>query len=219
MPLSLILLQQGRISEEQLREAKRDRPCADGTSGEGAGLESWLLNSGLLSEAALTRAISAQWNCPVFSVSENRPEEMGSAIPPFLSEALGALPVRVSGGKLLYLAFSGPIDRSLSYAVEHITGMRIAAGVARASEFRREQTRFLSGHSPRTRFLEAEDRRALAGGIAAWLEREQPVEARLARIHQLWWLRIWRREPGGGALPACEAVEDLLAMVGGGSRN
>jgi hypothetical protein len=212
IPLSLMLLEQGGISKEQLREAGRQ--SAAGAAGEAIRLEEWLLNSGLLSEAALTRAISAQWNCPVFSLPGGLSASMASAVPPFLSEALGALPVGISGGKLLYLAFSERIDRSLSYAVEHVTGLRVAAGIARESEFRREQARFLAGGAPAARFLEAEDLHGVARGMAAWIERERPIRARLARVHELWWLRIWRTAQGGAALPAPEAVEDLLATVG-----
>jgi hypothetical protein len=139
---------------------------------------------------------------------------MGSSMPPFLAEALGALPVRISGGKLLYLAFSERIDRSLSYAVEHMTGLRVSGGIARESEFRREQARFLSAAAPKTRFLEAGTQTALARGISAWIEEQRPMEARLARVHEVWWLRIWRRESRGGLLRGPEAIEDLLATVG-----
>jgi len=210
VPLRLMLLEQGRISEEQLRQAGR-RP-AD-REREAAELEEWLLHSGVLGEAALTRAISAQWNCPVFSLSATRPAEVAAAIPGFLAEALGALPVAVAGGRLLYLAFAQGIDRSLSYAVEHMTGLRVASGIARESEFRREQARFLAGRLPRARFLEARDRSALAQKMADWIEEERPIDARLARVHEQWWLRIWRREEPATVLPACEAVEDLLAIV------
>jgi hypothetical protein len=219
IPLRLMLLEQGRISEERLRQAGQVGQRAVEAGEEGMPLEEWLLSSGLLSEAALARAIGAQWNCPVFSLPESRSEETMAAIPPFFAEALGALPVRVSGGRLLYLAFSERIDRSLSYAVERVTGLRVAAGIARESEFRREQARFLQAPAPRTIFLQAADRRALAGEMAAWIEKEQPVEARLARVHELWWLRIWRRAQGSAALPDCAGVEDLLATVGGRDGN
>ncbi|MFZ0632244.1 MAG: hypothetical protein WA399_17030 [Acidobacteriaceae bacterium] len=215
--LGRMLLERGSISEQQLQEAVERRERVAEATGEAIRLEEWLLNSGLLSETALTRAISAQWNCPVFSLSETHPEEMTSAFPPFLSEALGALPVRISAGKLLYLAFFERIDRSLSYAVERITGLRVTTGIAREGEFRREQAQFLSGRAPKVRFLEAEDRGALADGLAAFLEQQRPIDARLVRVHELWWLRIWRREPRVRALPECEAVEDLLATGGGGS--
>lgn len=207
IPLRLMLLEQGRISEEQLR--------GNGPSIRESGrLEEWLLNSGVLKEAALTRAISAQWNCPVFSLSAVHAEEMAVAVPPFLAEAMGALPVRVSGKELLYLAFSGRIDRSLIYAVERMTGLRVAAGIAGASEFSREQERFLSGRAPGIQLLEADDRRALAQRMVAWMEEQRPVEARLARVHELWWLRIWHGEAGKAVLPDCATVEDLMATVG-----
>lgn len=214
MPVGLILLEQGRIREEHLRQARRNRQGSSVANGGALRMEEWLLNSGLLSEAALTRAMGAQWNCPVFSLTQRNSAEMTAAVPPFLAEALGALPVRIAGGKLLYLAFSERIDRSLSYAVEHVTGLRVAAGIARKSEFGPEQARYLAAGAPRTRLLEAGSRRALAGELAAWLEQEQPVEARLARVHELWWLRIWRSRQGA-ALPAAAMVEDLLATVGG----
>jgi hypothetical protein len=213
IPLGLMLLEQGRLSEQQLREAIESRKRNAEATGEAVRLEDWLLSSGILNETALTRAISAQWNCPVFSLSANRQEEVGATLPPFLAEALGALPVRVCGGKLLCLAFSERIDRSLSYAVEHITGLQVTAGMARESEFRREQARFLSSESPQTRFLEAEDRHALAREMAAWMEKEQPIDARLARVHEMWWLRIWPGAPRGAALPVCDGIRDLLATV------
>jgi hypothetical protein len=210
IPLSLMLLNQGSISEAQLREVAGQK---NDSGGDAVRLEEWLLTSGVLSEAALTRAISAQWGCPVFTLSDRCSEALTSALPPFLAEALGALPVRVSG--LLYLAFAEKVDRSLSYAVEHITGFRVAAGIARGSEFRREQDRFLACHAPKTRFLDAEQQGALVQGIVSLLEEKRPMEARLARVHDLWWLRVWQEERGGGGLPDCEAVEDWLATSGG----
>ena len=215
IPLRLMLLEQGGISAEQLRRAGGDEPAGARAGGGNERLEEWLHSSGVLSEAALTRAISAQWSCPVFSLSAtSRSQDLGAAIPAFLADALGALPVRVSAGRLLYVAFLHRVDRSLSYAIEHVTGLRIAAGMARESEFRREQARFLLERSPKTRFVEAEDRGVLAQKMAAWIEREQAVEARLARIHEMWWLRIWRGEQRGTPLPAWDTVEDLLATAG-----
>jgi hypothetical protein len=85
-----MLLEQGRLSEQQLREAIESRKRNAEATGEAVRLEDWLLSSGILNETALTRAISAQWNCPVFSLSANRQEEVGATLPPFLAEALGA---------------------------------------------------------------------------------------------------------------------------------
>lgn len=211
VPLHLVLLEQGRISEEQLREARRSGMAE--ALDEAAGLEEWLRESGVLSEAALTRALSTQWNCPVFSLSATPGKDLAAAIPKFLAEVLGALPAGVAAGRILYLAFAERIDRSLTYAIEHVTGLQVAAGMARGTEFRRERELFLSGRAPATTFIEAESRRGLAQTMASRIEEAQAVDARLARVHELWWLRIWRRVPGRAALPACDAVEDLLASV------
>ena len=214
LPVGLILLEQGSITEEQLRAALAGQQRRAAETGEAIRLGRWLLDSGLLSETALTRALSAQWSCPILSLEGSRSAEMGTALPRLFAEALGALPVRAAGRRLLTLAFSGRIDRSLAYAVERMSRMRVVAGIARESEFLREQTRFFAAPAPATRCLEAESLRALSGAIAAGLEREKPVEARLARVHDFWWLRLWRRIPGEEGLPASNDVEDQIWSVG-----
>jgi hypothetical protein len=140
-------------------------------------------------------------------------------MPRFLSEAFGALPVRAAAGRVLYVAFSGRIDRSLSYALERMTGMRVAAGLARDSEFAGAQAEFLGTPAPATRFLEAASSWVLVRAIAERIESERPVEARLARIHDTYWLRLWRRGADGQGLPVPGAVEDLLATVGSPGKN
>jgi hypothetical protein len=217
LPMGLMLIEQGRITPPQLQAALEGQRRVAEETGEAMRLGEWLLRSGVLSEPALTRALSAQWNCPVFSLGNYRPEEVASAMPRFFSEALGALPVRAPAGRLLHVAFAGRIDRSLSYGLERMTGLRVAAGIAPDSEFEEAQKRFLGTEAPVTRFLEAASSWALVGAITRRIEAERPVDARLTRIHDCYWLRIWRRAADG--LPACGAVEDLLATVGRGKRN
>jgi hypothetical protein len=215
VPMGLLLIEQGRITAEQLRTALEGQQRTAAETGERVRLGEWLVRSGVLTETALSRARSAQWNCPVFRLGNYRPEEVASAMPRFLSEVLGAVPVR--GGKLLYVAFSGHIDRSLSYALERMCGLKVAPGIAADSEFERAQARFLATPAPRTRFLEAASARLMARAIARLIESEKPVEARLARIHECFWLRIWRRAADAPGLPPVDAVEDLLSTVGMGA--
>jgi hypothetical protein len=219
LPMGLMLVEQGRITAGQLHQALRAQRRAREETGETARLGEWLIRSGVLEEPALSHALSAQWNCPVYSLVNYGPEEVAAAMPGFLCEALGALPVRAVGSKLLHVAFSGRIDRSLSYALERITGMRVAAGLGRDSEFEGAQALFLKAAAPRTRFLEAASSWVLVRAITRLIETEKPVEARLVRIHDYYWLRIWRRGWTGPGLPECGAVEDLLATVGGRGRN
>lgn len=217
LPMGLMLIDQGKITPEQLHAALEAQRREAARGGESVRLGEWLLRSGILSEPALTRALSAQWNCPVFTLDAYRPEEVAGAVPHFLSEALGALPLPAPGGRLLYVAYSGRIDRSLSYALERMTGLPVAAGIASDSEFGRAQARYLETAAPRIRLLEAANSWILARTVTKLLEAERPVEARLARVHEYYWLRLWRRRTEG--LPACDAVEDLLATVGTGRRN
>jgi hypothetical protein len=215
LPMGLTLVEQGKITARQLREALEGQRRAAEEGGERMRLGEWLLKSGVLGEPALTRALGAQWNCPVFSLDGYRPQELASALPRFLSDALGALPVRAPGGTQLHVAFSGRVDRTLSYALERMTGLKVVAGVARDSEFVAAQGRYLASEGPRARFLEAASSRVLVRTLANLIETEKPVEARLARVHDYYWLRLWRRTEEGSGLASPDAVEDLLATLGG----
>lgn len=218
VPMGLMLVDQGKITPVELHAALEGQRRTEEETGETIRLGEWLLRSGVLSEPALTRALSAQWNCPVFSLDPYRPAEVATAMPRFLSEAGGAVPVRAPGGQILYVAFSGGIDRSLSYALERITGLPVAAGIARDSEFRAAQEQFFATAAPPARYLEAASSWVLARTITKLIEAAKPVEARLVRIHDYYWLRLWRRGADQPGLPAADAVEDLLATIGSPGR-
>lgn len=210
LPMGLVLLEQGRISAEELREALGEQRRAEVESGEPRRLGEWLVERGVLDEAALTRALSAQWNCPVLSLEAFDPEETAAVLPRFLAEATGALPVRIAAGKLLYMAFAGGIDRGLCAAVEAMTGLKVVAGMAPESEFRRAQRDYLATAAPRAHFLEAGSSWTLARALARRIEAEKPADAGLRRVHRWFWMRMMRR-PG---LPRLGEVEDVIGSVG-----
>jgi hypothetical protein len=215
IPLGLLLVDQGHITAEQLRNAVRNQEQAVSRETEALRLGHWLVASGVLSETVLTRALSAQWNCPVFSSAAYRAVNVGAALPRFLAEALGALPLRVLGDRTLCLAFSHRVDRSLAYAAARVLGLEVAPGIVRDSEFRAAETEFLAAPAPRIRFLDISGATALARLVTSLVEETKPLEARLARVHDLWWLRLWRRPPHGSGLPDCADVEDILCATGG----
>ncbi len=214
VPMGLMLVRDGTITVGQLHTALDEQRRASQEGSESRKLGEWLLQSGVLAEPALTRALSLQWSCPVFSLDGFEPEEMSAALPRFLADAFGALPARTPGGRLLYLAFSGRVDRSLSYALERMTGLRVAAGIAPDSEFRLARERYSAAAAPPAQYLEAASSWALVRSIARRIEAARAVESRLVRVHDIFWLRIWRRAPAGPGLPAPDTVEDLLATVG-----
>lgn len=214
IPIGLLLVEQGRITAAQLRDALEGWRNRDAEKGDRMRLGAWMVESGLLTEPALTRGLSAQWNCAAFSLAHYRPEETASVMPRILVEAFGAVPVRAAAGRV-DLAFCGAIDRSLSYAVERATGWRVTAGIAGDRAFRRAQGQYLETPGPRMRCIEAADPLSLARAIAEQIEREKPVEARLVRVHRDIWLRLWRSlapEPG---LAGRSDVEDVLCVQQG----
>jgi Type II secretion system (T2SS), protein E, N-terminal domain len=210
IPLGLLLVDRGHITPEQLREAVRHQE----QGAEDLRLGQWLVESGILSETFLTRALSLQWNCPVFSPGVCRAAEVASALPRFIAEALDALPLRVLGGQTLCLAFSQRIDRALAYAVERILGLRVSCGIVRDSEFSAAHAEFLAAAAPPARLVEISGTGALARLVASLVEAEKPLEARLARVHGFWWLRLWRHAPRDSGLPDCAEVEDILCAPG-----
>lgn len=213
IPLGLLLVEQGCLSSGDLRKALEDQRGAAGATGTQLRLGEWLLRNRVLTEQELTRALSAQWNCPVLSLEGWDARRVTALVPHLFAEGLEALPVRSAGSRLLYLAFGGAIDRSLSYAVERMTGMQVVAGIARDSEFRGARARFLRADAPRTRFLEAASPAVLARALTRLIEGERAAEARLARVHDVWWLRLWKRDARRPQRPAWGEVEDLLCRI------
>lgn len=210
LPLGLLLIEQGHLSPEQLRAALAERAAVAAETRLGE----WLVATGLLSEDTVAHALGAQWGGPVFSLANYRPEDAASALPRLLAEAAGALPVRLVGGKLLYLAFAGRIDRSLSYGLERMLGHRVIAGVAPDSEFAEARARYLTAPAPAVTLVEAAHTAALAASVARLIERKKPEDARIVRIHDIFWVRMGRRAASRGSIGS-GPEEDLLATVDG----
>ena len=214
VPIGLLLVEQGRISPDQLRNALDQQRRSEERTGQRILLGRWLVENGIVDEGDLTRILSAQWSCPVFSIAGCRPEEIVSTLPRFLVETMGAVPVRMVRNRLLYLACSRRVDRSLAYGVERISRLRVVAGVVRDSEYRTARDRYVAAEPPPAHILEVASTAILARSLTRLIESERPAEARLVRIHETWWLRIWRQGSRRAALSAAEGVEDTLARVG-----
>lgn len=214
LPVGLLLLEQGRITEVQLRAALAEQRRSAVNEGEAERLGEWLMRSGVLTEAALTRGLGAQWNCPVFELAGWNANEVGWVAPRILTEASDALPVSIRAGKLLYLAFASRIDRSLAWGLERMTGLRVAAGIAPESELLNALARYREAPSPAARYFEAGNSWLLARELTRQIEERKPAEARLVRVHEFFWLRLWRRRPETARVAALNDVEDVLGTVG-----
>lgn len=207
IPLGLAMLEQGWITQQELRAAlAAQRAAGRGRLGE------WLIRQKSASEEMVTRALGLQWGCPVLRMESHSPENLTVLLPRFFVDAFGALPLRVAAGKILYLGFEDRVDPALALAVERVTGLRVEVGLVEGSQFRPAHGRALEAPYPSAELIEAATEEALASALARAIEEWRAVEARLVRIHDCFWLRIWRRRQAG-PLPEPASVRDLIAST------
>jgi hypothetical protein len=208
VPLGLVMLEQGWITAGQLRQALDAQRLA------GAGrLGHWLVRKQGVSEQLVTRALGLQWSCPVLPLEFHDAEALTVLLPRLFLDAFGALPLRVAAGRLLYLGFEDRLDPVVALAVERMSGLRVESGLVQESLFAPAHTRMLQAKFPKVELIEASSEPAAANALAKLVEQARPVEARLVRVHDCLWLRMWRR-PQTGPMPERGAVQDLICSIG-----
>ena len=207
VPLGLLMMQQGWITSEQLRQAVEGQKAA----GQ-ARIGEWLVENIGIDEQLVTRALSLQWNCPVLSPDYHDPDSMARAIPRLFVDAFGALPLRVAAGKILYLGFEQRLDPILALAIERMLRLRVETGLVRGALFQPAHRRMLEAAFPHTELIEAESESPIVRMLTKAVERAKPVQSRLVRVHDLLWMRMWLRVPTA-ALPASDTVEDVVCSL------
>jgi hypothetical protein len=208
IPLGLVMLEQGWISQRQLRAALEAQKAA----GTGR-LGHWLVRQGATSSERVTRALGLQWSCPVLSLNPDECETLTAAMPRLLVDAFGAVPLRVAAGRVLYLGFEQSLDPALALAVERMTGLRVESGIAPEAQFRRAHARTLDARFPSVELVEAASQSAAVRALTRSVERLQPVAARVVRVHDCLWLRLWLRAQAG-SLPETRSVQDVICSIG-----
>ncbi|MDE3186056.1 MAG: hypothetical protein KGM96_00865 [Acidobacteriota bacterium] len=209
IPLGLLMLRQGWITQDQLRMAlKAQRAAGTGRLGY------WLVRQRAVSEPTVTRALSLQWSCPVLSLEKHDAVGLAAVMPRLFVEAFGALPLRLAAGRLMYLGFEANLDPVLALAIERMTGLRVESGLVQESLFRPAHARMLEARFPSVELVEAVSGAAAAHALARAVERARPIASRLAGVHNCLWLRMWMR-PQHGPLPESGSVLDLVCSIGG----
>jgi hypothetical protein len=214
VPLGLILLAQGLISQRQLQHAlETQRHAQRGRIGE------WLIDECELNPACVTRGLSIQWSCPVLSLDGFDPAPISLTVPKLLVEQLGILPVRIAGARILYLAFVDRLDASVAFAMERMSGLKAQSGLV-------DETRWKAAHQSlcNCSFVDAACEHVanvemLPGKMAAAIHKFQPRASRVVRVHQFYWLRMWLESgamstPDGGVPATGEDIVDCLYLVG-----
>jgi hypothetical protein len=207
IPMGLLMMQKGWITQQQLRAAVDAQKAAGGGR-----IGYWLMRQQGISEQMIARAIALQWACPVLGMEFHDAEGLTPVVPRLFVDAFGALPLRVAAGKILYLGYEDRLDPVLALAVERMTGLRVESGIVPESDFRPSHTRLLSARFPSVELLEAASEPVLVQAIAKRLERVKPVDAKLVRVHDCLWLRMWRRAQQT-PVPDLDGVEDVICSV------
>jgi hypothetical protein len=209
VPLGLAMLEHGWITGAQLRKALE----AQKTAGAGR-LGQWLVRQQAVGEELVTRALGVQWSCPVLGAEFHDAQALTALLPRLFVDAFGALPLRVAAGKILYLGFEDRPDPVLALAIDRMTGLRVETGLVEGPIFRPAHSRMLAARYPPAGLVEAASDSSLAGALLKAMERARPAEARLVRVHDCLWLRMWLRRQAS-ALPDPASVEDLICSITG----
>jgi len=133
-------------------------------------------------------------------------------LPRLFVDAFGALPLRVAAGQILYVGFEDRPDPVVTLAIERMLGLRVEAGLVHGSLFQPAHTDMLSAGYPRTELVETASNAPLTRVLTRAVERAKPAEARLVRVHDCLWLRMWAR-PQTGAVPETSGVQDVICSL------
>jgi len=129
MPMGLMLLARGVISDPQLRDALD----LQRSTGERIGV--CLKRLGYISPADIASVVATQWGCPLFPAESVQPA-CSMLLPFSLVERYRMLPVHlVALGRRLFVGFSDQVNHSALIAIEHMLGCETEACVIPEAKF------------------------------------------------------------------------------------
>lgn len=209
VPVGLILLEKGLVTQDQLRGAlATQRTFVEKSVG------SILMKEYGVSAAAVTQALAVQWSCPVLSGDGFVPETAVRILPRVLVERYGMLPLRIAGSQLIYLACQDRPDASVAFAVEQMSGLNVVTGLMPEEHCSEIQGRLLTVTFPSATHQTYTGMTDLGAQVAAALEQALPQSSRIVRVHEHYWLRCWLEADsfsGVGTLPASnEGVREFV---------
>jgi hypothetical protein len=214
MPLGLILLAQGWITNEQLQHAlDLQRRAGQGRIGE------WLIAKCGVDQDRVLRGLGLQWQSPVLSVAGFDPAAMTWTVPKALIERTGVVPLRIASGRILYLGWEDRPDAAVAFAIARMSGLRVESGLVDTAELGRARQQLCGCPFVKATVEQVGNTELLAQRMASVLARMRPRASHLVRVHHLYWLRMWLEmgsmSPREGDVPATgDDVVDCVYLVG-----
>lgn len=187
LPLGLVLLSQGDITGEQLRQAlDRQRAAKRGRIGE------WLVEMGVVTEAQVTAALAAQQGCPLFPLPEPQrlPERMYWPEP--LVERYGAAPVfHDPVQSSLYVGFRERVDHGFLLSVEQMLRCRTRPCILPPPAYRRQlELRAFLGESESIVIHQPQSGLEMTRTITNYAEQVHAERCSIARCGDRLWTRL-----------------------------
>lgn len=208
MPLGLILLSRGWISHRELQEAlAAQRRAQKGRIGE------WLRHLHGVSEETITKALGIQWNCTVLPSGMPGLEFARLLIPPFLQKRYGLALLRQGSDRSLYLAGKYRAEHAAARAVEYMLREPVHAAFLEDSAWD-----LADGDAADDTDLHFPGHDGVVASVSQLIEAFQPGDARLVRVHDHLWVRMWLRGRGSQPMQIRDTVLPLRGRDDDGLR-
>lgn len=182
MPLELVMVSRGIITEEQLKAAYASKQSEEG-------IVRTLLNLGYVTTDQVLSATAAQWGFPVFPLKSAGPA-VDIKLPSHLIEKYRFLPVHLSPntGKLL-LGFVNGVEHGLVHVVETITGHTVAPCFIAPDEYERYRPYFVNNQSEVV-FESSSSAKEMASILRNYGQQIEADEAAFAQCREFTWIRL-----------------------------
>ncbi len=187
LPLGLILLSQGNITSQQLREAlARQRAAKSGKLGE------WLVQMGAVGEAEVTSALAAQQGCPLFPLPEPQSVPAKMYWPEPLVERYRAVPVFHNRARSsLYVGFLERVDHAFLLALEQMLGCRTQPCILPLSAYKKQlQMRAVSVQSETIVIHQRQSSIEMTRTLGNYAEQIHAERCSVACCDDLLWARL-----------------------------
>lgn len=188
IPLGLLLLGQGIISEAQLRFAlDEQRRSGQRRIGE------WLVELGMASSQDVLRALALQQNCPLLGDSAKRSVPMDIHFPLHLSRRYRAVPVHFSRSDgRLYMGFAGPVSHRLAASAAHLMRAQVYPCVISQNLYSRASAQWERASQGEAVCVEVRQTLAeTAHMIASYAEQTEAERCAAAQCEEYIWIRLY----------------------------
>jgi len=205
IPLGLLLLSQGAISQEQLRYARHR------SESTGEPLGDILVRHCGLPEERLSRGIATQWGCSSWDVTGTIPDGMACIAPHAVLRATGMLPLKLQVDGSISIAFVDAPNASAVFAVRRIHDCPVDTGIAGARDFLEATNQLMTRKAVPVEEHHCDDDAEVIRLLVRAIQHLAPVECRWVRLHGMFWVRMWL-EPSAVAGGICQ-TEDVMDFV------